>query len=144
MEKKQKSGDIEALLAVIRQEDLINVYSLADRLHWSYGKTERLVDQLVKRGMIFSAVNIVNGRVVKKLSIHPIKESYVPDQTDFKELKDAFLHLYGVFGELDTSISTRGLVAYCTKNGKTTSELKALFKRSLERILQTENEQGGV
>jgi hypothetical protein len=137
VDKKNRSGDIEALLAIISREDMINVYSLADRLHWSYGKTERLVDQLVKRGMVHAAANVVNGRLVKQLSVHSLDVNRLPGSSNSDELKEAFMHLYGVFGELDASFSTRGLLAYCKKHDKTAGELKALFSRNLEKILQT-------
>ncbi|MBN2153554.1 MAG: hypothetical protein JW839_19015 [Candidatus Lokiarchaeota archaeon] len=126
--------DASILLDTVSRREPISIYDLAHEVKWSYGKTERKVAELIKGGKLHSRARVERGRNSKLLSLHPIPST---DTSDTKAsssgippvVKDAFVHLYGIFQELnEVGIDpTTALLSYGNKQGMTSDAIIALL-----------------
>ncbi|MHA1793836.1 MAG: hypothetical protein ACTSVI_14425 [Promethearchaeota archaeon] len=100
----------------------INIYQLSKQLGWTYGKTERKINKLIQEGRVYFSYNIENGRMVRHLSLKPLKSrdeiNVIQDKVDVNTLQEAFKHLYGIFKTLKAikKDPTNGLLKYCKDN----------------------------
>jgi predicted transcriptional regulator len=129
MDKSSSDLRTQILTDIIMKNDPISVYELSKNAKWSYGKTERMVNNLLQKGIINSQSRIQEGRNVKLLSLHPFREEKPEDQHSInlsssrsvvpEPLKNAFLQLYDIFKELNAIglDPTPALLSYGKKQG---------------------------
>lgn len=149
------SSPEKAIKDKLANKDFKGIYSLSKEMNWSYGKTERRVNKLLKSGEIFSSIDIENGRTVRILSLEPVEEdkinvlnpaddNEISYSDNFSLFKRAFKHLYGVFLELKAAPKidpTVGLLNYCKAHPEVEMDmLLKLLDDAWKHVRETNNE----
>ncbi len=126
--------DTSIILDIVSRREPISIYDLAHEVKWSYGKTERKVADLIKGGKLHSRARVESGRNSRLLSVHPITDMDAADAQGTSAgipsaIKDAFLHLYSIFRELNAVgiDPTPALLSYGKKQGMTSEAIIALL-----------------